>query len=479
MLLRHIRGYAPANLVTAVLSFASIYAYTRLVSPAEYGVYALVISVTLMCQSIFFYWLQVGATRFIARAEADGSIAALNATVYRSFTYCSTIFAAGYLATITLMPMQDTVRRALLLGLALIIAKSLVAVNQSFNRGALRVLRYNIVECGQGLLGLGLSLVLVWTTNLKETGILLGLIAGAILMALLDLRHLVTAFRQRIDRTQLKALLSFGLPLTIGYALNFVLSTSDRMLVEYYLGSAAVGIYSVSYGVVDRALMSVFLAISLAAFPLVIARLEKEGAEAARQQAYRNGTALLSLVLPSCLGLIAAKDHLATVLIGPEFRAQALDIMPWIAVSTLLAGLQIHFFDHAFHLGRRTSLLLWSTGPAALLNIILNVILLPRIGLMGAVYSTLACYMVSIASSMMLGRRAFRIDFPWGPALRILGASMAMALVLKMVSFPLHAWGLVAMIALGGVTYGLAALALDIGGIRTKSMRFFMNTSQP
>ena len=473
MLLRHILGYGPANIVPAVVSFLSIYVFTRLISPEAYGAYALAISVSLLCQAVFFYWLQVGATRFVARAAEERDLGAFTATIYRAFAASSAALAVVYATVMVLLPHPSAmVRHALWLGLALVLARSLTAVSQSFNRGSLRVGRYNLIECGQSLLGFGFGLVLVVVFHREGQGILLGLIAGAAVMAVVSLageRPLLVgaSWAAKPAPGRIARLLAFGLPLTIYNAMNFVLSTSDRLLVDHFLGAAAVGVYSVSYNVMDRALTSVFLAVSLAAFPLAVNKLEREGPEAARRQLSHNATALLALALPACAGLIALQRPLAAILIGDRFRPEALQIMPFIALASLLAGFQIHFFDHAFSLGKRTHLLVWSVGPAAVLNVVLNIVLLPRLGLRGAAYATLASYGASLVGSIVVGRRSFAIDFPLRPLIKIGLCTCAMLAALRLARFPPTALGLCALIALGAATYAAAAVVANVGGVRT------------
>lgn len=467
MLYRQIAGYVPAIAVPVTVAFVSIYLFTRLVTPAEYGLYALVASVALMCQAMFFYWLQVGATRFIAAAQQQDSVAELQAGIYWGYLGTAVIYSAGFVLVLICLPLTSDKRNALLLGLVLVLAKGLVAVNQALHRGSLRILRYNLIECGQSLAGLMLGWLLVAKAGMGGTGILLGLVVAALCSAMVDIPAFLQGLRQGFERQQFISLLRFGLPLTACYALNFVLSTSDRLLVDYFLGGTAVGVYSVSYAVMDRTLTSLFLAVSLAAFPLAVRLLEKEGPDAAKAQLYRNGTALLALVIPGCLGLIAVNEQIAAVLIGPEYRAVALTIMPWIAVSTLLAGLQIHFFDHAFHLGKRTELFIWTIGPAAVINIGLNIVLLPRYGLMGAVWATLVGYIVAVACSAWVGRKVFVVPFPLGPTLRCLVAAVLMFFLLRWLQLPATGYGLTMAVLAGAVSYGVLALALDVAGART------------
>lgn len=472
MLVRHILGYLPANLVPVLTALATIYVFTRILDPADYGAYALTVSIATMCQAVFFYWLQCGAIRFYPVAVREGFLPRLHATVYRGYGLCILLLAALYAAVMAVLPLDPRLAAALWLGLPLVVVKALVSITQAFHRGALRVARFGIAECGQAVLGLLFALLLVRGLGLGGAGILLGLIGGAAVVALADLPMILRMIAKgAVEQAQLRRLLAFGLPLTASFAFNFILAASDRMLVEYFLGSHAVGIYAVAYGIADRAISSVFLAVSLAAFPLAIRALEQEGAEAARRQMHANGEMLLAVAVPSCAGLVAVADPLAGVMIGADYCGQAAEILPWIAVASLMAGLQVHYFDHAFHLGRRTGMFLLTVGPAAALNVALNLLLLPRLGLIGAVYATVASYLLAVAASAWLGRRVFPFPFPFRPLLRVVAATAAMVAVLTGGSFPAGPLGLAAMIGAGIASYGLAALLLDVAGLRARTTR--------
>jgi O-antigen/teichoic acid export membrane protein len=462
---RHVLGYVPATLVPALASFAAIFIFTRLLSPEAFGTYALATSIALVCQLVLFHWLQMGATRFSARADTAAGLG-LSAAVYRSFAVAAALCAVGYGAAVVWLHRDAPLDPVFLLGLPLVLLRALIAVNQAFHRGALRVLRFNAIECGQAIVGLVLGLLLVAHFRLGAAGVLLGLIGGSALVALPDLPRVLRGLRAPVDRAEVRALMRYGLPLTGAVALDYVLSTSDRLLIGYFVGPAAVGVYAVSYSLVDRALSSVSSAISVATFPLLMRAFEREGTEAARAQMYKNGTALMALTLPAAAGIILANQHLANVLVGAAFRAQAVAIMPWIAVSGFLAGLQLHYFAHAFHLAGRTEMFVVSNAPAALLNLVLNIVLLPRIGVMGAVYATVVSYAVAATSSALIGRRLFRMQHPWRPALRIAGATAFMVVVVRLAGFPATELGLAQLVVVGALSYVLGAILLDVGGVR-------------
>jgi O-antigen/teichoic acid export membrane protein len=473
LLFRHIVGYAPANLLPAFVSFAVIYIFTRLLSPTEYGVYALVFNVAFLCQGVLALWLRNGAIRFYDRAENEGTLPQLITTIYIGYVISAGLFIAVYSLLLISVPISSHLLPALWLGLPLILLKGLISVNLGIHRGGGRIRRYNLLECGQTAVGLLFSVILVMGFGLKAEGILLGLVGGSLLSVLIDARFITRSLKSQLDRQRLKTLVTFGFPLTISVILNLIMSSSDRILVEYFLGSAAVGIYSVSYGISNQPLALIFFAVSMPGLPLAVKALELHGREAGIEQMRRNGTALLALIIPACVGLIAVRYHLAAVLIGEEFRSAAVDIMPWIAVSGLLAGLQVHYFDHAFSLGERPSLLIKSIGIAVIVNIALNLLLLPRIGLMGAVYATLISYIVAIAASIYYGRSVFHLPLPVGAAVRAGLAAAPMWAVLSVLDFPRTPPGLAGMVLAGAACYGAAAVLFNVCDARTVLWRRF------
>jgi len=153
--------------------------------------------------------------------------------------------------------------------------------------------------------------------------------------------------------------------------------------------------------------------------------------------------------------------------------------MPWIAVGVFLSGLRLHYIDHAFHLAKRTDMALFSIALPALLNLVLNLVLLPCIGVLGAVISTVAAYALAIAVDVVLTARVFAMPLPPRPAAKVTAATAVMVIVVKLADFPLTTFGLIAVLATGAAVYAVTAFALDIAGIRTMFTRRARQPNRP
>jgi len=465
MLGRQMFGYAPALVVTALASFASVSLFTSWMSQSEYGQYALAINAMTMIIGVCFFWLQSAASRLMPQEIKEGKENKFFATLYISFAASSLVLACIAIALLIFVHSADW-QIALWFAVPLAILRALLNLNQSIHRNFVHIGRYSTIEIGQAVIGLAAAAFFVVFLHFAASGAALGLALGLLAMVLFDWRLLGKAYRHSFDRRVFREIAHFGTPFIVTYGLSFILSGSDRFLIEYFLGPDQVGIYSAGYALPDRIGQNLFMAVATASFPLLIRRMEREGIEAARAQTYTNGVALLGLVVPACVGMLLLNRQIAAVLIGADFRTGAIMIMPWITVATILNGIAAHYFDHAFHLVKKTRLFFYTLGPAALLNFVGNIYAIPHFGIIGAAWTTLAAYALYLTLSIIIGRRVFRVEFPFQPALQIVLSAAVMGIVLSMFDFPENAVGLIEMVALGGAVYGVGVFTFDILGAR-------------
>ncbi|MDR3538960.1 MAG: oligosaccharide flippase family protein, partial [Acetobacteraceae bacterium] len=391
---RQILFYLPANIVPAVCSFLLVFAYTRVLTPDAYGVYSLAFSAVLVAQTALFFALPIAITRFHPGAAlADREAAFLKA----AYTLFYAVAVSLVLACALILPwvgLAPPLHKAAWLALPLLMARAAVGMNQAVNRSANRMARFNTIECTHAVLGVaaGLSLVPVFGAN-AET-VLIGLLIGAAVCAAADLRLLLLPLRRtthRLDRETLQHLLRYAWPLVTVACTMCVLQLSDRFLLGWLGDAHMLGLYAVAYSLVERPTSLICSAISTATFPMAVQIMERDGREAGRIQAGKNGAVLLALALPACAGLALTAPQIAATLVGPAFRDGVTVLIPIMCVTSLLSGVRSHFIDHAFHLAGRSMTMLWSYAPAAVANVVLNLVLIPRYGMVGAAWTGLVC----------------------------------------------------------------------------------------
>src|SRR5690606_3730158 len=132
---------------------------------------------------------------------------------------------------------------------------------------------------------------------------------------------------------------------------------------------------------------TLMMIVTLAGLPLAVRRMELEGMSAASVQLRENGGLLLAVGLPAAVGLSMLAPQIAGVVVGHEFADVAGALMPWIAVGVFLHGMKAYYVDHAFMLAKRVRGQVIAAGCGALVNVVANLVLIPRFGLHGAAYA--------------------------------------------------------------------------------------------
>ncbi len=467
---RQIFGYIPSNVIPAIVSVLMIYAYTRLLSPAAFGTYSYVFSAVLVLQTSLFYALPIAVMRFFPAASLTNRRDGLLKEAYVVFYGMALAMLAISVAVALLVDLPAQYRLAAWLAVPMLLFRSLVQLNQSVNRSGNWMRRFNTIECLHAVLGFTLGLMAMRVLGRGPDAIIVGLLIAAVICSSIDVNLLLSPVRRgagRLDKAELLRLVEYAWPLVAVAATAMILQYSDRFLLGSLAGTEALGIFAVAYNLVERPTTLICSSISTATFPLVVQVLEHDGKEAARVQAGRNGIALLAVTLPACAGLALTADHVAASLVGPAFRGGVAALLPIMSFTALARGLRAHFVDHAFHLSGRPLMMLWTYGPATVVNIALNLYVVPRYGMFGAAWTALICQAATVVGGWFLGTALFPVWLPVGQVIRCVLAIVPMTVALTVIQFPLNWFGLFAAILLGGTLYIASALVLDVGEVRS------------
>ncbi len=447
-----------------------IYAYTRLLSPAAFGSYTYVFSAVLVLESSLFYAVPTAVLRFYPRAAINRRRAGLLKEAYGLFYALSAGVIVISVCAGLLVELPAEYRLAAWLALPMLLLRAAVQLNQSVNRAANRMQRYNIINSVHAVLGFGLGLAGLYLLGRGPESIILGLLLAALICACVDLPLLASPFRPAagaLDRRELVKLVDYAWPLVAAAATEVIMQNSDRFLLGSLGGAEMLGIFAVAYSLVERPTSLICLSITTATFSLVLQVMEQRGREAARIQFGRNGIALLAMALPACAGLALTADYVSASLVGPAFRQGVAALIPIMSLAALLRGVRAHFVDHAFHLSNRPLTMLWSYGPATVLNIALNLWAIPKYGMYGAAWTAVVSQLATVIIGWILGSYQFPVWLPAGQVIRCVLAIVPMAAALTLIRFPLDWFGLLAAVAMGAAVYIVSAIALDVGEIQS------------
>jgi O-antigen/teichoic acid export membrane protein len=339
-----------------------------------------------------------------------------------------------------------------------------------YARASLRPRRYMLLQVLRGVVGLsvGASLALMgWGWWAPLLGIGSGLAVGIAYGYRGDWR----GARLRIDRATLAKLSWYGIPVSLTVALTVVIASSDRFLITLILGQAAAGVYAATVDMTVQTASMLMMAIYLPLFPLAVHAFEQQGLRAAQTQMRTNAALLLGIGVPAVTGLIVLAPGIAHCILGESFRTAAQQLIPLVALATFIASMKAFHFDAAFQLAHKT---LYQVGIAlstAVVNVALNLMLIPRMGLQGAATASLLSYLLALTLTVWLGRRHFVLSIPLGDTARVVTAAALMAAALSPLRHDVRPLALAMQIVCGAAIYGVSAIAMNFLGLRDGLMR--------
>jgi len=481
MIGRSMLAYVPVNLANVIVSFGTIVVLTRLLDSAEFGRYALAMITLQFVHMGLFTWLEAAIARFQARAEREGDENSYLKTIYMTALRLAGLGWLVMMGVLYLIPLGIALKTAIAVALTSTCFSLFLMLGMEFHKAAHRIYRYSVLYSTKLLLSFFIGIALIIFTPLKESAPFVGIIIGVSFVLFLDIPFILKKMQGgEVQTEKMKTYFAYGMPISFSLLLTYTLNAGDMFLITGYLGEAAAGKYNAGYNLANRSLDVLFIWISMAVTPIAITALEKEGLERSRVVLRDYGAALLWLSMPAATGIALVAES-AGFIVGESVRAEAIQIMPFIAFSGVLNGLITYYAHRAFMLIGKTQMVVWAMIPPVIVNIGLNILLIPRMGLMGAVYATLVAYALGLIISMAVARRYYPLPIPVKAFVQIAFACVLMAGAVTLLPIPDDMPDYVELMLkgfVGAVVYGFVCFSTDTANCRDIMKNIFAKFSR-
>ena len=344
MLFRHAPVYLLSRIYTAGCSFFAIWLFSRLFSPAEFGVYVTVMAITTMVNMSLLQWLRVTQTRY---APGHANLEELRQVILALFL--ATLFGISLAVPIAwLLPLSVNIREVVLFSVLSSIAIAWSEFSLNIIRTRLKPGQFLLFAFTRDTLQIVLVLVLL-ELGWRASALIGAFVLGNLLPFLLWLPSMAReVWPPRFKSALTPELLRYGLPLAGIYCLASLITNMDRLLLPWLADAHAVGLYGAAYGIARQSITTVMYSINLASFPLAVHALANKGPEAAVREMQQNFSAILMVGLPSFVGLAMLAPLIANTLLGSDYVVAATHLIPWVAGAALLAGVRSYHADLAF-----------------------------------------------------------------------------------------------------------------------------------
>ncbi|MGI9057758.1 MAG: glycosyltransferase [Ktedonobacteraceae bacterium] len=421
--------YAISSLAAPLVTLLLAPFLTHTLSRTDYGALAVLNTVVALVTGVTELGLSAAFTRMYSadcktRREQLDVLSTLVLLLLLILIPVMTIgvLAAPWLSALVLG--STAYSGAVLVAAVLVLTENLTVPGLVWLRVESRAALFSIIAIANLLITAGATIVLVGVLHMGVVGSLIanGLGDAIIIVCTLPIIFWRAGFHLRF--AMVTSMLAFGVPNVMNLISGWVLQVSDRYLLGHLASLSLAAGYSVAYslgGVLSSAIIAPF---SLAWWTLMYSIAKREDAKQVFKLIFRGFSFVLLL---ATLGMSLFGSNVFDVLFPASYHAQTA-IIPIIALSVMFNGIFI-VVNLGTSLQRKTWLSSLYYICSALVNVALNIMLIPIFGTMGAALATLAAYIALVLIAYLFNRRIYPVPFEIGLFLLALGIGIALYLV--------------------------------------------------
>ena len=406
--------YGLGGILAKSVSFFTLPIYTRVFTPAEYGTIEMLAVLSSFLGAILVMGMDSAQSMYFFKHKAEGEAA--QARVVSAILQWRLIWGSGIVLIATLLaPLLNAAFFEGKLGLeyfAIAFVSTLFTQVMTQSAEVMRLLyrpwSFITITMTHSLLAAALVLFFVLVLDQGILGFFLGGASASAVVAILGWYRARNYLNfRRLHRDWWPQLIRFGAPLVPAGLAIYFMSTADRWFVQYYHGAEALGFYAVG------AKFSMLMALAVDTFrkawwPVAMdAMHSNDGPETFRMIA----RLYMGLGTAAVVILTLLSPWLVQWLTAPAYH-DAWPIVGLLAWQALFYGFFL-IASAGIWKAEKTYLNLYLMTAAALVGLLLNWLLVPNWGGVGAALATVVTYFLWCTASMIVGEALWRVGFPW------------------------------------------------------------------
>jgi O-antigen/teichoic acid export membrane protein len=458
------------NLLVGLSGLILLPILTKTLPIEEYGMWAL-ISVTIgLIPAVVTLGLTEAMVRFMAAAKTreeiqEGFYSIAFIVLFTSAIASLLLFLFSKPIAATLFDNNLNIARILSL---IVFTECLNGLFINFFRTFQMIKRYSIFSFIRTWLNVALVAFFV-LSGYGIFGAVIGLLISSLVLFLIQAFLIVSEIGIKIPKfIHTREYLAFGVPIIPSVLSHWVVNSSDRYIIGIFLGTAFVGYYSPTY--ILGSIITMFMAPLVFMLPVALAKYyDENNLEAVKTVLSYSLKYFLLIAIPSAFGLSLLSKALLTILTTPEIASQGYMITPFVAVSSLLFGAW-GVIAQILGLKKKTKITGAIWVMAAILNLGLNLIFVPYMGILGAAITTLIAFTLAFVLTTYYSFKYLSFDIEFRFILKSIAASIIMSSVIVIWN-PAGILNVLIVIGVCAVVY--ATVLLLLGGIKREEIVFF------
>ena len=222
------------------------------------------------------------------------------------------------------------------------------------------------------------------------------------------------------DRALLKKMLAFSLPLIPSVLMAWVLSLSDRYILLYNQGDAAVGLY----GIGARFVLMLNVVITAVNTAYTTFAFSSKDDENAKKQFYYVFTVVSLILLAIVFTVSIFGKEIVWLMADHEYYSS------YVIIRDMMFGQLLYavstFVSYGIIFEKKSVYSMISVSAGAIVNLALNFIFIPKYGIVAAALTTLVGYLVSLVLTYIFSERLYPCYYGMGKLSLLMGATYAL-----------------------------------------------------
>lgn len=414
--------YTVGSVFNRLLPFLLLPLYTLYFPPAEYGVFSLVYSFWFFVSVFYLYGMETAFQKLFLEAGSEVDKKKIFSTTLvmilaTSILFSATIylFAGGIAGLLTGSSGNGGLIRLLAF---ILVADSLYRFPMILINSIQRSKLYTAVNSIAVVINVAVNIVLITVFKQGIEAIFYSYLISYSFLFIISLGYTLKYFGFSFDFDSFKKLLSSA-HLFLYFGLFLIsMDLIDRFILEYYKGTAVVGIYSACYriGIVMNLAITGFK-VAWTPFFMNLKSDESNKEIFSKIFTYFCYGGLTAFLAFSLLADDLVKVNIAGYTLLNDKYWSGLIIVPYILLAYLFNGLYLNLNVASFF-SNKIKYLIISSAVGCVSNVVFNFLLIPDYSMTGAALSTLLSYMVMFFVLYYFSQKTYRIVYEWKPILR-------------------------------------------------------------
>jgi O-antigen/teichoic acid export membrane protein len=425
--------YGLSSIVGRFLNFLLVPFYTNYLAKAEFGVQSNIYAYIAFAFVIYGYGMDSAYMRFVVSAESSDKRQTFSIPF---FSVVGTSVLLSFIIYFYAPMISDLIgsrghANLIQYSAGILCFDTLVIVPFAYLRMTNRAKLFAGLRILNIVIFVILTIMMLVVAKMKLEAVFIANLIASGVTALVLIWIVFPQLTIRLSGGLFKDMLKFGFPYIPAGLAGIAIQVIDRPIVKALTNDDTLGIYTANYrlGVLMMLVVGMF---DYAWRPFFLTHARDADAPKLFSKVFTYVAALLMLVFVT--GSLFIEDIVRVKFFGgyfihPDYWG-GLSIVPIVLMAYVFTGAYVNFVV-GIYLEKKTKYLPYATGAGALVNVVVNLVLIPKYGITGAAIATLLSYVVMAIGIYFPSQRLYHVEYEWGRLIRVmLAACIIVAAVL-------------------------------------------------